>query len=604
LGTCPYFTDQYVLIGSSKAVSASMTPYPLGAHQSISTIIVAARHGGQLAAQLPGSDYSVLQARPDQALNLLSDGHRAVVVVDCRGALNECVSAVEVLGAATLQHGLPLLVLVRRVDQAILPTLFTLGATHFLPAPFTELELAQAVKFAHRYFDRLRSMDVPSGSLPMTRPIDAATGLATEVYARDRIDQLIDVESQGGAAALVIIAISRFTRINSRFGRSFADKLLRAVAQRLLRLAVNSTLDVTEKGRRHAIRMGGAEFALLLEPPFDLRDAVMLAQQVIDIFERPFVIDSVLVHLGCRAGIATVSEADESADSLFKKASKALEDLKLQGPNHFAVYDPTIEEAPTSDADLEADLRLAIKEGALDVVFQPQINLVTGAISGFEALARWTHPKIGAVATEAFLNMAEDLEILPQLGELILRVSLGHAQNWSQNIAVNVAPAQLRLLDFDTQLEKLLRDAAFDPQRLTLEITETALIDDFESIATMMSRIKRLGVRLAIDDFGTGHASYSYLKQLPFDYLKIDRSFIQGIAKDRRDRAMVKSIIEMAATLGMAVVAEGVETQIQAELLAREGCTAYQGYLCSEPMKAERVSAFIADWPVNGPPGF
>jgi diguanylate cyclase (GGDEF)-like protein len=596
--------DQHVLIGSSKSISANITPYSLGVHQSISTIIVAARHGSQLAAQLPSRDYSVLQSRPNQALNLLSDGNRAVVVVDCRGALNEGISAVEILGAAALQHGLPLLVLVRRVDQSILPTLFTLGATHFLPAPFTELELAQAVKFAHRYLDRLRSSDAPNSFPPLARSIDAATGLATEVFARDRIDQLIDAEGQGGAAALVIIAISRFTRINSRFGRSFADKLLRAVAQRLLRLAVNSTLDVTEKGRRHAIRMGGAEFALLLEPPFDLRDAVMLAQQVIDIFERPFVIDSVIVHLSCRAGIATVSEADDTAESLFKKATQALDILKLQGPNNFMVFDPTLEEALTSNDDLEADLRLAIREDALDVVFQPQINLVTGAISGFEALARWTHPKLGAVATEAFLHIAEEAEILPQLGELILRASLVHAQNWSHSIAVNVAPSQLRLPDFDAQLEQLLNEVGFDPQRLTLEITETALIDDFESIAAMMSRIKRLGVRLAIDDFGTGHASYSYLKQLPFDYLKIDRSFIQGIARDRRDRAMAKSIIEMARTLGMAVVAEGVETQVQAELLAGEGCTAYQGYLCAEPMKAESVPTFIANWPANSRSGF
>jgi EAL domain-containing protein (putative c-di-GMP-specific phosphodiesterase class I) len=154
----------------------------------------------------------------------------------------------------------------------------------------------------------------------------------------------------------------------------------------------------------------------------------------------------------------------------------------------------------------------------------------------------------------------------------------------------------LRLSDFDTQLQQILTDTGFDPQRLTLEITETALIDDFESIAAMMERIKRLGVRLAIDDFGTGHASYSYLKQLPFDYLKIDRSFIQGVTRDKRDRAMVRSIIEMARTLGMTVVAEGVETEAQAEQLSREGCTAYQGYLCAEPMPAADVSGFVAGW--------
>jgi EAL domain-containing protein (putative c-di-GMP-specific phosphodiesterase class I)/GGDEF domain-containing protein len=394
---------------------------------------------------------------------------------------------------------------------------------------------------------------------------------------------------------LVIIAISRFTRINSRFGRSFADKLLRAVAQRLLRLAVNSVLDVTEKGRRHAVRMGGAEFALLLEPPFDVRDAIMFAQQAIDIFERPFVIDSMLVHLGCRAGIATASEGDDTADSLFGKATQALDGLKFQGPNSFAVFDPTISETNTPYGDLEADLRLAIKDKTLDVVFQPQVNLISGAITGFEALARWNHARLGPISTEAFLNMA-DAEILPQLGELVLRTSLSHAQSWTQSIAVNVAPSQLRLPDFDAQLEQVLNDTGFDPQRLTLEITETALIDDFESIAAMMARLKRLGVRLAIDDFGTGHASYSYLKQLPFDYLKIDRSFIQGVTKDRRDRAMVRSIIEMAKTLGMAVVAEGVETDSQAEQLSREGCTAYQGYLCAEPMQADKVPEFIHTW--------
>jgi EAL domain-containing protein (putative c-di-GMP-specific phosphodiesterase class I) len=334
----------------------------------------------------------------------------------------------------------------------------------------------------------------------------------------------------------------------------------------------------------------------LLEPPFDVRDAILFAQQAIDIFERPFVIDSMLVHLGCRAGIATVSEGDDTADSLFAKAAQALEGLKFQGPNSFAVFDSSMEETTAPSGALEEELRLAIKYKTLDVVFQPQVNLISGAITGFEALARWHHAKLGQVSTEAFLNIAEDAEILPQLGELILRASLGHAHSWTQSIAVNVAPSQLRLPDFDAQLKQILNDTGFDPQRLTLEITETALIDDFESIAAMMARLKCLGVRLAIDDFGTGHASYSYLKQLPFDYLKIDRSFIQGVTKDRRDRAMVRSIIEMAKTLGMAVVAEGVETESQAEQLSREGCTAYQGYLCAEPMKAEKVPGFISAW--------
>jgi diguanylate cyclase (GGDEF)-like protein len=588
-----------VLSGSPKLISTDSASPDTGARLAISTLILAARHGGQLAAQLPSRDFACTQARPDQANALLVDGYRGVVLVDCRGAVNEAASAVEKLGAETLRCGLPLLVLVRRVDQAILSTLFHLGATHFLPAPFSELELAQAVKYAHRFCDRVRSRDLPMTFVAEARSIDAMTGLATEAYARERIEQLIETEGQGGAAGLVVIALSRFNRINNRFGRSFADKLLRAVAQRLLRLAVNSTVDVTEKGRRHAIRMGGAEFALLLEPPFNLQDAVILTQQAIDIFDRPFVIDSVLVHLGCRAGIATVSEGDDTADSLFSKATHALESLKLKGLNNFAVFDPTQDETASPFDDLEADLRQAIAARTLEVVFQPQVNLVSGAIIGFEALARWTHPQIGAVATDAFLGIAEEAEILPQLGELILQASLGYAKKWPQHIAVNVAPAQLRLPDFDAQLQQWLKDAEFDPQRLTLEITETALIDDFELIAAMMVRLKRLGVRLAIDDFGTGHASYSYLKQLPFDYLKIDKSFIQGMERDRRDRAMVRSIIEMARTLGMAVVAEGVETQQQVEHLSREGCTAYQGYYCAEPMAADKVESFVAAWPTH-----
>jgi diguanylate cyclase (GGDEF)-like protein len=579
--------------------SSDHVPQSHGVHQAISTLIVAQRHGAQLVAQLPGRDFQCLQSRPEQALKLITDGYRGVLVVDCRAAVNEGATTAELLGAAATHHDVPMLVLVRRADQAILPTLFNLGATHFLPAPFSDLELVQAVRFAQRYLDRLRGS---AGAVPMlpSRPLDPATGLATEVFARNRIDELIEAEGQdGGGAALVIIALSRFNRINSRFGRTFADRLLRAVAQRLLRLAVNSTLDVTEKGRRHAIRMGGAEFALLMEPPYDLRDAVLLAQQVIDIFERPFVIDSMLVHVGCRAGIATATDRDETSESLFAKAEQALDTMKLQGPNNFAVFDPMIEDAPAPYVNLEADLRDAIKTRTLDVMFQPQVDLISGKISGFEALARWNHPQLGAVSTEAFLSLAEDAEILPQLGELILQSALGHARTWPETIAVNVAPAQLRLADFDLQLEKLLQTIGIAPARLTLEITETALIDDFESIAAMMVRLKRLGVRLAIDDFGTGHASYSYLKQLPFDYLKIDRSFIQGMARDRRDRAMVRSIIEMARTLGMAVVAEGIETESQADQLAKEGCTIYQGYLCAEPMAADKVRAFVDGW--NGP---
>jgi diguanylate cyclase (GGDEF)-like protein len=587
--------DLYVLIRSPNILLSENTSFMPETHQTISVIILATRYSKQLAVQLQAGKYDSLQLQGSHALKLISDGYRGAVIVDCRNSINEGATAVELLGPAAQQYGLPLLVLVRRVDQVILPALFDMGATHFLSAPFSALELVQAVRCTLRYLDRLHRKDVSDLVISNIRSIDPVTGLATESFARDQINKLLEVQDDKNVAALVIIAISRFNRINTRFGRSFADKLLRAVAQRLIRLAAYHTSS-SQKGRYHAIRMGGAEFAFLLEAPFHEHDAILLAKKVIHIFERPFVIDSMLVHLGCRAGIAVAAGPGNTADDVFGKASQALDALKFQGPNNFAVFDPAMTDITILPDDIESDLRQAIYSKKIDVVFQPQVNLATGYIVGFEALARWNHSKHGPIATEAFLNIAEDAEIVPQLGDLILRTSLDCARHWPQKIAVNVAPAQLRLPDFDTQLERILEETGFNPQRLTLEITETALIDDFELIADMMNRLKRLGVQIAIDDFGTGHASYSYLKQLPFDYLKIDRSFIQGITKDRRDSAMVRSIIEMARTLGMVVIAEGVETQAQAEQLAQEGCTVYQGYLCAEPMVAQKVPHFIAAW--------
>lgn len=432
--------------------------------------------------------------------------------------------------------------------------------------------------------------------------LDVMTGLPNEAAGVTWLAAHLESDARfDPVVATLLIGLHRFDRVNAAHGRAVADRLLRAVARRL-KGALTDSVDGSIGGSHLLVRLSGAEFAILRGGPLQLKDLVFLAQRIANTFDRPFVIDNQIVHLACRIGIATLEAGTRDTDVLFRRAGAALAQARTQEPNSFAVFSAEDAEAPRQRATLEQDLRVAIASGALDLTFQPQIDAISNRMVGVEALVRWHHPTMGMIRPDMFIELAEMAEFLPLLGEDVLRRALAAGARWTGpamgglRLAVNVAPAQLRAPDFAEQVEMFLAESGFDPGRLTLEITESAVIDDVAHAAAVMDRLHAMGLQIAIDDFGTGQASYAYLKSLPFDYLKLDKAFVTGIATDRRDRAMAHAIIEMARTLGMAVIAEGVETPEQLAALRREGCSIYQGFLCAQPMVEADLVRFAEGW--------
>lgn len=569
--------------------------------------LCAPRHAARLFPLLTTSGYAVQLAHPDRAVEEFAQTPGRLILVDCRGAIEGGVRHIQQLAEVARQRGAALIALVHQKDNGDLARIFRAGATHFLVSPFTETELLETLRFAGRITDRMLTSEqsVVSQSLPDSLQYDPQTGLANEALLRSWLQTVLKEAPGEPAAGLIVIGLGRFERLNAAHGRQVADALLRAIARRLRRLVDASAEHSLRLGvDRLLARLPGAEFALAVAAPGSLQQLVFFAQQITHCFERPFVIDGHLIHLACRVGI-TVSDEDETGTDpgqMFRQAASALGAARTQEPNSFVVYSSGTADANLRSVDLETDLRRAIDADALRLMYQPQVDIASNQLLGFEVLVRWDHPTLGPLNPNDFMEIAENAEILPKLGEGVLRTALTQAVTWTAldmqhlRLSVNVAASQLRNEHFDSEVATALAATNFPPGRLTLEVTESALVDNLEAAAALLERIRRLGVKLAIDDFGTGHASYAYLKSLPFDYLKLDRAFVMGLDRDRRDRALVKSMIEMARTLGMQVVAEGVESARQLQLLAREGCTAYQGYYCSPALDETSLVGFAQAW--------
>ncbi|MEO5939207.1 MAG: GGDEF domain-containing phosphodiesterase [Sphingomonas sp.] len=501
-------------------------------------------------------------------------GAEGIAVLDAREALEEGLAAVGALGDAARHRGDALLVLVSREDVAALEDFYAAGATHFLVSPFTDIEFAQALRFTSRYVERGsgESHAVSDRDGPIEGSVDGAT-------ARAWLEQRLVCGEQPSA---ILIALSRFDLVNSGYGRDAGDALIRAAGRRV----------ATESlGDQHIIaRLKGPEFMVAIGGS---ADAEPIAAALSATLARPFAIDGTLVSVGARIGVATARIGD-SVDALLRRAGDALDDARVSDSVTIRVADqPAIANA------LSVDLRRAIDGGEIAVLFQPQVAIATGRITGVEALARWEHPTFGAVGADQLFAAADRADLGLALSDHIQRLALETAAAWPKPLAdlrvsINLTAADIARPGFVDILLDRVDAARFARSRLTVEITESGLIDDLGAAAQLLATLRHAGCRVAIDDFGTGYSSLAYLKALPLDYLKIDKKLAQDITGSARDRVVVRGVIEMARSLGLTVIAEGVETEEQLDLLAKEGCQYYQGFLCSEPLTSAALSALVA----------
>ncbi len=416
---------------------------------------------------------------------------------------------------------------------------------------------------------------------------DALTDLPNRLLFREKMAEgLARVEASGESMAVFCLDLDNFKSVNDTLGHPMGDKLLGAIAQRLGR-AVG--------GGDTIARLGGDEFAIL-QAGADTNAAEALAQRIIALVADPIVIDGHEINSGVSIGIAMAPHDGTTADHLMKCADLALYRAKAEGRNAARFFEPDMDARIRTRRALELDLRRALTAGEFSLVYQPQIDLTSNELIAMEALLRWEHPERGSVAPSEFIPIAEDIGFIVPLGEWVLRQACMEAARWPEpiRIAVNLSPVQFRNRGLITTVTQALAAARLAPQRLELEITEAVLLQEDEAVVAMLHQLRALGVRISMDDFGTGYSSLSYLRSFPFDKIKIDRSFISDLGRNRDSAAIVRAIANLGASLGIETTAEGIETDEQLELVRRAGCTGMQGYLTSPPRPASDVPELIA----------
>ncbi|HET7273032.1 MAG TPA: GGDEF domain-containing phosphodiesterase, partial [Rubrobacter sp.] len=334
----------------------------------------------------------------------------------------------------------------------------------------------------------------------------------------------------------------------------------------------------------------------------DASDAVRVADHITRTLSAPFTLESREVFVNTSIGIALGTSDRERPTDLLRNADVALYQAKASGKATYALFDPYMNIAALERLNLEADLRGAIERGEFAVHYQPQLELSTGRIAGWEALVRWMHPERGPIPPIAFLSVAEDTGLIVQIGNLVLEEACQQAKAWQERhpantpltMTVNVSARQLQRPDvLVEQVVRALEKTGLSPGSLVLEITESMLMGDAEHSVDVLGRFKDLGVGIAVDDFGTGYSNLAYLKRFPVNALKVDKSFVDGLGKNPEDTAIVEAVVSLARAMGMQAVAEGIETTGQAELLRALGCELGQGYYFSEPLSADEASALI-----------
>jgi len=418
---------------------------------------------------------------------------------------------------------------------------------------------------------------------------DSLTGLPNrEVLRRALDDALVGAVRRKHRCSVFLLDLDRFKAVNDTLGHPAGDTLLRLVSLRLREV-------IGELGQ--VGRLGGDEFEVVLPATSSKDDLSRLAQGIIDSLSRPYTINGTVVTIGASVGIVTSDYDDRTSDDLMRDADLALYAAKAAGKGCFRFFAPEMHEAARERQLMESDLRVALEKGQLRLVYQPCVDASSEAVTGFEALIRWDHPEHGPVSPVQFIPLAEEIGLINEIGEWVLRTACAEAVNWPAHItvAVNLSPIQFKSHALPTLVRMVLGDTDLAANRLELEITEGVFLSNDDHVHDMIGSLKAIGVKLALDDFGTGYSSLSYLQRVPFDKIKIDRSFVSGASNpESRNAALIRAMVGLASDLKMQTTAEGVETQEELLLVRNLGCSLVQGYIFGKPMPAEEARELAA----------
>jgi diguanylate cyclase (GGDEF)-like protein/PAS domain S-box-containing protein len=420
---------------------------------------------------------------------------------------------------------------------------------------------------------------------------DALTDLPNRVLFRLRMSEaLVQPTRSAPLLGTLCLDLDNFKLVNDTLGHPIGDRLLQEVAERIQ--------TVVRKGDT-AARLGGDEFAVLARNVKSPEELTTLAQRLIDVISGPYLIEGLAVSVGTSVGIAVAPNDGEDADRLMRNADMALYRAKADGKNTFRFFEPEMDARAQARRLLEMDLREALETGELEVHYQPLIELASGTVVGLEALLRWPHPVRGNIQPSEFIPLAEETSLINPLGQYVLHRACSDAVLWPDHVklAVNLSPLQFRVGNVFVSVKEALEQTGLKPERLELEITESVLLDKTDQVEACLHALRALGVRISMDDFGTGYSSLSYLRSFPFDKIKIDRSFVNGIENNPQTLAIVRAILGLAEGLDMKVVAEGIETIQDLSCLASEGCKEGQGFFFSEARPQAEILELLTQQP-------
>lgn len=453
--------------------------------------------------------------------------------------------------------------------------------------------LDKAGKLSHivGFFSDLSSRRAAEERMRYLAHFDELTGLANRSLFNERLREARErVRSGGRSLALLHINLDRFKLLNESLGHEIADQLLRHVARRL-----SSAMPEADT----IARLSGDEFAVLFDGYSNLSSLARVTNRLLGKLRVPLSVAGHELVISASVGISLLSDSAREGSALVSQANMAMQHAKHLGGNNFQFFTQSLQASTLERLQLEIQLRRAVDEQQLQVFYQPKLCLRTGRLDSAEALVRWHHPQRGMVAPGEFIGLAEETGLISAIGEFVLRQACWQACEWQRQgmapirVSVNLSVHQLRQGKLVSLVRQVLEETGLAPQWLELELTESQLLDSVEHIIVTFQQLRDLGVKLAIDDFGTGYSSLSYLRRFPVDYVKIDRAFISGLGDGTEDAAIIQAIISMAHSLGLKVVAEGVENQSQLEFLRSHGCDEVQGYLISRPIEATAMAGIL-----------
>jgi diguanylate cyclase (GGDEF)-like protein len=416
---------------------------------------------------------------------------------------------------------------------------------------------------------------------------DSLTGLGNRLMFKEQIEEALnDVSMMTQPLAVLFLDLDGFKSVNDTVGHSIGDLLLKLVGAKLRDL-----LPQTDR----IARLGGDEFAILQISASQPDASVELAEQIISLVEQPFNIEGHEISVGASVGIAIAHPGSVSTDDFLKSADLAMYCAKSDGRRTYRLFNPEMDELVQKRRAFERDIRLTLAEGGFRLFYQPLVNLTSKKVTSFEALIRWQHPERGAVAPSDFIPIAEQMGLIVQLGEWVLRQACMDAIKWPADVcvSVNLSPLQFAKGNLVSIVVSALASSGLPASRLELEITESVLLEKSDLNIATLNQLRELGVRISMDDFGTGYSSIGYLRTFPFDKIKIDQSFIRDLLTDKGSLAIVRAIAGLGISFGITTTAEGVETEEQMRCLNREGCDEVQGYLYSRPVPADEIGAVL-----------